>query len=62
MAKFKIDPSKKAAYRNFSAKFAIDPGLHRWVKAIAAFNDVDVSSALNQAVEFAKKNSERISL
>lgn len=61
MNKFKIDPSKQIGTTHRTPVF-VEPDLYRWVKVVAAANEVSVPSVLNQAVEFAKKNSERISI
>ena len=61
MTKFKIDPDRhKKVTQN--TILAVNPQLYRWVKVVAAINEVTISVVLNQAIEYAKKNSERISL
>lgn len=61
--KFKIDPKRRnPPNKVFNTKVCLDPALHCWIKAIAAIHDIDVSSAMNQAIEFARDHAERISL
>lgn len=62
MIKFKIDRNKHASKKVHNTILAVDPTLYRWIKIVAAVNEVTISSVLNQAIEYTKKNSERISL
>lgn len=63
MAKFKIDPRRKnPPNKIFNTKVCLDPAMHRWIKAVAAIHDIDVSSSMNQAIEFAKNNAERVTI
>lgn len=58
---FRIDSAKHKT-KTKTMLLSIDPELHRWMKAVAAVNGVAIASALNQAIEYARNNSERISL
>lgn len=62
MSKFKIDCNKDVGKKNQNVFVAIEPELYRWVKVSAAINEITIANVLNQAIEFAKKNSERISI
>lgn len=62
MNKFKIDRNRYVDKKVQNTVLAMHPELHRWIKIMAAINGVTISSALNQVIEYAKKNSERISL
>lgn len=62
MSKFQIDPKRKLEKQLLLTKVDLHVELHRWIKAVAAVNDVTIPCVINQAVEYARKNSERISL
>lgn len=62
MNKFKVDRNKHANKKVLHTNLDMDPELYRWVKIVAAINGVTIASVVNQIVEYAKKNSERISL
>lgn len=62
MNKFKIDRNKHTDKKVQNMLLAMDPDLHRWMKIVAAVNGVTISCTLNQVIEYAKKNSERIVL
>lgn len=61
MNKFKIDRTKHTE-KTQNVCVAVKPELYRWVKIAAAVNGVTIPCAFNQIIEYAKKNSERISL
>lgn len=62
MAKFKADPKKTVKGNVYRTTIFMDTDLYRWLKTMAVVNNITIASVLNQAIEFAKKNSERISL
>ena len=62
MTKFKIDRNKYAGKTVQNALVRLEPQLYRWLKVMAAVNEATISSALNQSLEYVKKNSERVSL
>ena len=61
MNKFKVDHKKRTKVSKGTLIY-MDPILYRWVKLMAVTNDMTITSVLNQAIEYAKKNSERISI
>ena len=62
MNKFKIDKNKIPNKTQIAVKVLVNAELYRWIKAMAALNDVTIACALDQSIEYARKNSERISL
>lgn len=62
MNKFKINRNRHTDKKVQNTVLAVDPELYRWIKIVAAVNGVTIACALNQAIEYVKSNSERISL
>lgn len=63
MNKFKIDNKKKVdPKKSISSALKINIDLYRWVKCMAGANDVTVPCAMEQMIEFARNNSEKIVL
>ena len=62
MLKFKINPKKQSVKNHRNIHFAATLETCQWVKVMAAINEVSIPTVINQACEFAKNNSERITL
>ena len=60
--RFRIDRDKYADKMTQNILYAMDIELHRWVKIFAAHNDVTIAVVINQAVEFARQHTERITI
>ena len=62
MGKFKVDRNKYKLKGLVHTPVNIDPDLYRWLKTMAVVNGASIASTLNQVIEYAKKNSERITV
>lgn len=59
---FTIDSAK---YNRKAVRYTnveMDPDLQRWVKVMAAANNVTVGCVLNQAIDFAREHSEKVTI
>ena len=62
MGKFKVDRNKHNTKNLRRSLVDVNPELYRWVKTMAVVTGVTVPCVFNQIIEYAKKNSERITV
>ena len=60
MAKFKIDLERKEGEKQRNIYFAISVEAHQWIKVMAAIHGLSIPNIINQTIEYAKNNSERV--